>query len=116
MGQALTQALQQTKEARMQSRFEMIEDLSGRRSLVFACAAFIFYGSTMLAVLLFARPLDSDAAAAKPKAPAAEASATGQDPAKSFWQTTPQRGEHTVSRPNPLKPASAAAATPFKQF
>jgi hypothetical protein len=116
MGQALAQALRETKEARMQSRFDMIEDLGSRRSLVFACAAFIFYGSTMLAVMLFARPLDSEAAPPKAKAPAAEASATKQEPAKSFWQTAPGRGERAASQPNPLKPASARPATPFRQL
>jgi hypothetical protein len=100
----------------MQSRFEMIEDLSSRRSLVFACAAFVFYGSTMLAVMLFARPLDAEDAAAKAKTPATEASATRQEPANSFWQSTPPQVERAVSRQNPLKPASAGTATPFKQF
>jgi hypothetical protein len=100
----------------MNSRFDMIEDPRSRRSLVFACAAFVFYGSTMLGVMLLARPLDAEDAAAKSKAPAAEASATREEPARSFWQATPPRVEHAVSRSNPLKPASAGTATPFKQL
>ena len=73
----------------MQSRFEMIEDVGARGTLVYARASLVFYGATMLAVLLFARPLETVDAAAKAKAPAAEASVSKHEASRSFWQPAP---------------------------
>lgn len=100
----------------MKPRLEMIGESDPRRSLAFACASFAFYGSAMLAVALFAQPLETHTAIKTVQAPAAGASVSANQAERPIEQYTPARGARTVSRPESIPPVSGEVAIPTQQL
>ena len=90
----------------MQSRLDMIEELGIRRSFAFACVSFAFYGSAMLAIALFAQPLEAPSAVKPLEASAPEVARSAKQAKGAIGQDAPARAALSVSRPESFQPLS----------